>query len=114
MLEQAYDAIAKGLEQGDLICIFPEGRVTDDGEINEFRNGIQRIIERTPAPVIPIGLRGMWGSVFGKQGGSLIGRLLRRGLFTKIGMHVGAPVPPQAVTAAGLQALVTELRGGYK
>ena len=114
VLEQAYDAIARGLEQGDLICIFPEGRVTDDGEINEFRNGIQRIIERTPAPVIPIGLRGMWGSFFGKQGGSLIGRFLRRGLLTKIGMYVGAPVPPQAVAAAGLQALVTELRGAYK
>lgn len=114
VLEQAYEHIAKGLEQGDLICIFPEGRVTDDGEISEFRNGIKRIVDRTPVPVIPIGLRGLWGSFFGKQGGPLLARVFRKGLLAKIGMHVGTPVPPQQVTPEGLQAMVSELRGGQK
>ena len=111
VLEAAYDEIARGLAQGDLICIFPEGRVTDDGEIKAFRNGIKRIIDRTPVPVIPIGLRGLWGSFFGRQGGALIARVLRLGLFAKIGMHVGEPVAPADVTPAMLQEKVLALRG---
>jgi 1-acyl-sn-glycerol-3-phosphate acyltransferase len=114
LLERAYDEIAKGLSEGDLICIFPEGRVTDDGEIKPFRGGIKRIIERTPVPVVPIALRGLWGSFFGRQGGSLITRVFRLGLFAKIGMHAGAPVPPHAVTPEGLQQIVAGLRGDEK
>lgn len=114
MLERAYEEIANGLAEGDLICIFPEGRVTSDGEINPFRGGIKRIIDRTPVPVVPIALRGLWGSFFGRQGGALITRVFRLGLFARIAMHVGPPVPPQAVTPEGLQQLVTELRGGEK
>jgi 1-acyl-sn-glycerol-3-phosphate acyltransferase len=114
MLERAYDEIAKGLAEGDLICIFPEGRVTDNGEINPFRSGIKRIIDRTPVPVVPIALRGLWGSFFGRQGGSLITRVFRLGLFAKIGMSVGAPVPAQAVTPEGLQQIVAGLRGDEK
>jgi len=114
LLERAYDEIAKGLSEGDLICIFPEGRVTDDGEIKPFRGGIKRIIERTPVPVVPIALRGLWGSFFGRQGGSLITRVFRLGLFAKIGMYVGAPVPPHTVTPEGLQQIVAGLRGDEK
>ena len=114
MLERAYDEIAKGLSEGDLICIFPEGRVTDDGEIHDFRGGIKRIIERTPVPVVPIALRGLWGSFFGRQGGSLLIRVFRLGLFGKIGMSVGAPVAPQVVTPEALQVLVAGLRGDEK
>ncbi len=114
MLERAYDEIAKGLEAGDLICIFPEGRVTDTGEMYPFRGGIKRIIDRTPVPVVPIALRGLWDSFFGRQGGSFFTRVFRLGLFGKIGMSVGAPVAPQDVTPEGLQQIVTGLRGTEK
>ena len=114
MLERAYDEIAKGLSEGDLICIFPEGRVTDTGDMYPFRGGIQRIIERTPVPVVPIALRGLWGSFFGRQGGSLITRVFRLGLFAKIGMTVGVPVAANAVTPEGLQQTVTQMRGDEK
>ena len=50
LLEKAYDEIAGALEHGDLVAIFPEGRITDTGELYPFRNGITRIIERTPVP----------------------------------------------------------------
>ncbi len=114
MLERAYDEIAKGLTEGDLICIFPEGGLTKDGEIQPFRGGIKRIIDRTPVPVVPIALRGLWASFFGRQGGALLVRVFRLGLFGKIGMTAGKPVPPQAVTPEGLQAIVTALRGNEK
>ena len=114
MLERAYDEIAQGLTQGDLICIFPEGGLTRDGEIQPFRSGIKRIIDRTPVPVVPVALRGLWSSFFGRQRGPLLERLFRLGLFGKIGLTVGAAVAPQAVTPEGLQALVTRLRDDEK
>jgi 1-acyl-sn-glycerol-3-phosphate acyltransferase len=114
LLEKAYDEIAKGLDKGELICIFPEGSLTKDGNIQTFRPGIQRIIARTPVPVVPIALRGLWDSFFGRQGGPLIARVFRLGLFGKIGMTVGAPVPANAVTPAGLQEIVTAMRGDEK
>ena len=114
LLDKAYDDIAKGLAEGDLICIFPEGALTKDGEIQPFRGGIKRIIDRTPVPVVPIALRGLWNSFFGRQGGALIARLFRLGLFGKIGMTVGAPVPAPAATPEGLQQLVSEMRGTEK
>ena len=114
MLERAYDEIAKGLTEGDLICIFPEGGLTKDGEIQPFRAGIKRIIDRTPVPVVPVALRGLWRSFFGRQGGSVLVRLFRLGLFGRIGMTVGEPVAAQAVTPEGLLAIVARLRGDEK
>src|SRR5690606_16044720 len=56
MLERAYEAIAGELAAGELVGIFPEGKLTSDGEIDVFRPGITRILERTPVPVIPMAL----------------------------------------------------------
>jgi 1-acyl-sn-glycerol-3-phosphate acyltransferase len=114
LLERAYDGIAKALEAGDLVCIFPEGRVTDDGDIHPFRPGIRRIIERTPVPVVPLALRGLWGSFFSRVEGSAMKRPFRRGLFSKIGLVVGAPVVPEAATPEGLQAQVAAMRGDWR
>ena len=111
LLERAYDEIARALEHGDLVGIFPEGRITDTGEMYPFRPGIKRIVERTPVPVIPMALRGLWGSFFSRHGGAAMARLLRRGISSKIGLAVGATVPPQTATPEGLQAHVQELRG---
>lgn len=114
LLERAYDEIARALEAGDLICIFPEGQVTDTGEIILFRSGIQRIIERTPVPVVPMALRGLWGSIFSRQRGAVMARPFRRGVFSKIGLVAGAPVSPLLVTPEGLQAQVLALRGDWR
>ena len=111
LLEQAYDEIARALEAGDVVGIFPEGRITDTGEMYPFRSGIKRIVERTPVPVIPMALCGLWGSFFSRQGGAAMTRPFRRGIFSKIALVVGATVPPQLATPEGLQAQVQALRG---
>jgi 1-acyl-sn-glycerol-3-phosphate acyltransferase len=111
LLERAYDEIARALEHGDLVGIFPEGRITDTGEMYPFRPGIKRIVERTPVPVIPMALRGLWGSFFSRHCGAAMARLFRRGIFSKIGLAVGATVPPQMATPEGVQAQVQALRG---
>jgi hypothetical protein len=114
LLEMAYDEIARALEQGDVVCIFPEGRITDNGEMYPFRPGIRRIIDRTPVPVVPLALRGLWGSFFSRKGGAAMTLPFRRGMLSKIGLAVSAPVPPQQVTPEGLQQTVFALRGDWK
>lgn len=114
MLERAYDEIARGLEAGDLIGIFPEGQCTNTGDMLPFRSGIRRIIERTPVPVVPLALRGLWGSFFSRKDGPAMSKPFRRGLFSKIALVTGPAVPPQAVTPEDLQARVLALRGDWK
>src|SRR4029453_2617716 len=77
-LEQAYDAVAKALEEGELVCIFPEGQITKTGDLNPFRQGVERIVHRTPVPVVPMALRGLWGSFFSREGGPAMRQPFRR------------------------------------
>ncbi len=113
LLERAYDAIAEELEAGQLVCIFPEGKITRDGEMNEFRKGVERIVQRTPVPVVPLALRGMWGSFFSRDGGKAMQRIPRR-FFSKIEVAVGEPVAPQDVQAQALHDTVLGMRGDWK
>lgn len=113
MLERGFEEVSRALRSGELVCIFPEGRITDDGELKRFRPGIEKIIARDPVPVIPMALRGLWGSFFSRKGGGAM-RRLRRGLFTRIALAVGTSVTPERVSASDLQAAVLALRGGRR
>jgi 1-acyl-sn-glycerol-3-phosphate acyltransferase len=118
MLERANERIDAALAEGDLVCIFPEGRITDTGELQLFRPGVRRIVERSPVPVIPLALRGLWGSFFSRFGGAAfslpVDARLRRGLRSKVELVVGEPVPPEAATPEALMQRVAELRGGER
>ena len=114
MMKRAFDEVARALQEGDLVAIFPEGRITDSGELYPFRPGIKRILERTPVPVIPMALRGLWGSFFSREAGSAMTKPWRTVPFRKIGLAVGVPVPAAAVTPEGLQVQVLALRGEWK
>jgi hypothetical protein len=111
LLERAFDEVARALDAGDVVCIFPEGRITDTGEMYPFRRGISRIVERTPVPVVPMALRGLWGSLFSRKPGRAMTLLLRPGIFPAISLVAGAPVPAGLVRPEGLQAQVLALRG---
>ncbi len=113
-LEHAYDEVAKALTGGDLVGIFPEGKITHSGEINEFKPGIKRIVERTPVPVIPLALRGLWGSFFSRMGGKAMSRFFPRGLSSKIELVAGPAIQPAQIAPELLQATVAALRGNWK
>jgi 1-acyl-sn-glycerol-3-phosphate acyltransferase len=113
-MERAYIDIAQALHEGELVCIFPEGKLTDTGEINEFKGGIRKIIERTPVPVIPMALRGLWGSLLTRSRGNPFGRSFRRGPLSKLALVVGEPVAPSEATPELLQQQVAALRGNWK
>jgi 1-acyl-sn-glycerol-3-phosphate acyltransferase len=107
--ERAFEVVAKELREGQLVCIFPEGRLTKDGEVGEFRAGMLRILKETPVPVIPLGLSNLWGSMFSRFAKSLWTRLPRRYL-AKITLAVGKPIQPEDVSLEGLRDAVLALR----
>jgi 1-acyl-sn-glycerol-3-phosphate acyltransferase len=111
MLERAYDAIARELADGQLIGIFPEGKLTSDGEMNEFRSGIVKILERTPVPVVPMALSGLWRSLFSRNRAKL--RHATK-LFPRVRLSVGEPVPAANASPQGLQAAVLAIRGEWR
>jgi 1-acyl-sn-glycerol-3-phosphate acyltransferase len=110
LLEEAFDRIDAELADGQVVCIFPEGAITRDGAVQEFRSGIERVIERRPVPVVPMALGGLWGSWFSRSRGGLPRRLPRR-LFSRVSLRIGRPVPPSEMTAERLELLVRTLRG---
>ncbi len=114
MMERAFAEVARALRAGDMVCIFPEGKLTDSGEINPFRPGLKRILEETPVPVVPMALRGLWGSFFSRKDGAAMSKPWRLRPFAKIGLAVGDLVPAVQATPEVLQARVSELRGEWR
>jgi 1-acyl-sn-glycerol-3-phosphate acyltransferase len=114
MMERAFAEVAKALREGDVVAIFPEGKLTDTGEMVPFRPGLVRILQETPVPVVPMALRGLWGSFFSREGGAAMTRPWRARPFAKIGIAVGGPVAAVAATPEGLQSRVQELRGEWR
>lgn len=114
LLAAAYERCAAALAEGELVCIFPEGKLTKTGEMNPFRHGVTEILKRHPAPVVPMALRGLWGSLFSRHATSGQERPQRRGLTSRLTLAVGEPVAPGDVTAEALQRAVAELRGARR
>ena len=114
LLNEAYEKIAEALEAGELVAIFPEGRITDTGELYPFKRGIGRIVERTPVPVIPLALKGLWGSFFSRRGGPAMTRPSQLSPFRRIGLEAAAPMAPAMATPEGLQDVVLGMRGDWK
>jgi len=108
--ERAFQIVAQELRDGQLVCIFPEGRLTSDGEIGEFRAGMMRILKETPVPVVPMALTGLWDSMFSRKYGAVWRRWPRR-FWPKIGLMVGAPIPPEHASLQTLRDAVVTLRG---
>lgn len=111
MMERAFDEIARELEEGNVVGIFPEGAITHDGQMDSFRGGIERVIKRTPVPVVPMALRGLWGSIFSRRDTFLKRMRLPRRFWSKIELVAGPAVPAEQVTAALLEEKVRALRG---
>ncbi|MBK7014510.1 MAG: MFS transporter [Sulfuritalea sp.] len=111
MMEKAFEEVGKALDAGDLVGIFPEGKITADGNINPFRPGISRILARNPVPVVPMALRGLWGSFFSRKDGAAMTRPFRRGVYSKIELVMGTAVPAAEAKPERLQAEVAAMRG---
>ena len=107
-MERAFERIATELREGEVVCIFPEGKLTSHGELNTFRAGIERIVRETPVPVVPMVLTGLWGSMFSRKERSRTVPLPRT-FRPRLHLEIGEPLAPGQVTAAGLEQVVSGL-----
>ena len=108
--EKAFEEISLALRNGEPVCIFPEGKLTLDGNMDIFKPGIEKILARDLVTIIPLALRGLWGSFFSRKKGSALSRWTT-GFRSRVEVVAGDPVAPQGVTAEYLHDLVSSLRG---
>jgi 1-acyl-sn-glycerol-3-phosphate acyltransferase len=108
--EAAFDRIDEELAAGHVVCIFPEGKLTKDGEVDTFKPGVDMILARRPVPVVPMALRGLWGSFFSHCGGPAFSHWPRR-FWSRIHLLAGLPVSPHEASAERLEQKVKALRG---
>jgi 1-acyl-sn-glycerol-3-phosphate acyltransferase len=113
LLKEAMDTISQSLEQGQLVCVFPEGGITKNGEIQNFQPGVEDILKRNPVPVIPLAIRGMWGSWFSRHKGSAM-QGLPAAFMKRISVISGPPIAPEDANRISLYEKVMALRGEEK
>jgi 1-acyl-sn-glycerol-3-phosphate acyltransferase len=107
---RAFEQARQVLDEGELLAIFPEGGITRDGTLGEFKGGVMKILQTHPVPVVPLALQGLWGSFFSRiERGAAMVRPFRRGLFSRVGLVAGAALAPAAVTPEGLRTRVQDL-----
>ncbi|WP_430418993.1 MFS transporter [Methylibium petroleiphilum] len=107
--ERAFAEARKVLDEGDLLCIFPEGAITRDGALQPFKGGVMKILETHPVPVVPLALHDLWGSFFSRASGAAMTQPFRRGLWSRVGLSAGAPVPATEVTPDRLRERVAAM-----
>jgi len=107
--ERAFERARAVLADGELLCIFPEGAITCDGELGEFKGGVMKLLESNPVPVVPLALQNLWGSYFSRVDGAAMSKPFRRGLFSPVGLVAGDAVGPVDVTPVALRQRVAQL-----
>jgi len=107
----------EALLAGRVVGVFPEGTLSPDGQIHEFQPGFLRVIRGTEAPVIPVYLDGLWGSVFSRSGGRILWKVLRRVMslrrrrvLIRIGPAIRDPLDAEQVR----QAIIRLGQGQYQ
>ena len=111
MYARAFAAISAALKAGEVVCIFPEGGLTPDGDVKEFKRGVELALERDPVPVLPMALQGLWGSMFSRWDRHNKKLKLPRRLFARVALVVGPLISPELAKADRLEAEVKRLRG---
>ncbi len=116
VMQRAFDTVDAALAEGELVCIFPEGALTKDGEMAAFKSGVEKILVRAASrgqqvSVVPMALQNMWGSMWSKRDSRMRRARLPRRLRAHVDVHAGAALPWSEATAAHLEARVRSLRG---
>ena len=107
--ERAFAEARRVLDDGDLLCLFPEGGITRDGTLQPFKGGVMKILATHPVPVVPLALQGLWGSFFSRASGAAMTQPFRRGLWSRVGLVAGAPLAPSALTPEAMRERVAAL-----
>jgi 1-acyl-sn-glycerol-3-phosphate acyltransferase len=106
LVAAAFERIHEALANEEMVIMFPEGKLTTDGQVDRFRKGVEQVLERDPVPVLPVGLKGLWGTRFSMSPE-------RKWHFRPpVEMVVGEMLPAEGQTADGLREQVLKLLQG--
>lgn len=108
--EKAFERISFELRDGNLVCIFPEGAISRDGDMHDFRPGVERILQQDPVPVYPVAIGGLWGSFFSRSRGGKAMQGLPHPSRRVIEVAIGLALPP-TTSAKDMEAQVRALLG---
>lgn len=97
----------EAIERGELVCIFAEGQITRTGQLLPFRKGFERIMKGVDAPIIPVHLDQIWGSIFSFSRGKFFWKVPHTLPFP-ITVSFGKPMPGES-TAYELRRAIQEL-----
>ena len=86
---------SEAIQNGEVVCVFAEGQITRIGHLLPFRRGFERIMENVQAPIIPVALDGVWGSIFSFERGRFLWKMPRR-LPYRVTLNFGEPLPHTA------------------
>lgn len=106
---RAFERAQAVLAAGDMLCLFPEGAITRDGQLQPFRPGIMKILQSQPATVVPAALHNLWGSFFSRIDGDAMSKPFRRGMFNPVGLVIGEPIAAHDVNPERLEQTVRDL-----
>ncbi len=101
---QALQGASDAIKRGDVVCIFAEGQITRIGQLLPFRRGFVRIMKDVHAPIIPVCLDGVWGSVFSYEQGRFFWKVPRR-LAQPVTVTYGMPMPSDSTPLQVRQAV---------
>ena len=107
----AFNRVSEALNDGELVCIFPEGKITESGEMDAFKPGVIKILQRNPVPIVPLALRGLWGSFFSRRYGNAMTRWFPRGWFSRIELIAGDVINAPDASLESLYRRISVLRG---
>ena len=108
-LKRALHQVSQALREGEVVMVFPEGRLTRDGEVQPFRRGLELILARDAVPVVPASLAGLWGSWTSNCGGPALGKSPRR-FRARVALYFGEPLPPEQAERGLLESRVRQLK----
>src|SRR5215469_454274 len=106
-LIQSLRTATQALNDGEVVCIFPEGQMTRIGQLLPFRRGMERIVKGVDAPIIPVNLGGVWGSIFSFERGRFLWKLPQR-IPYPVTVTFGKPMP-STTSAQEVRQAVQEL-----
>ncbi|MDI5932240.1 1-acyl-sn-glycerol-3-phosphate acyltransferase [Halomonas sp. LN1S58] len=108
-IRRALEEVSRALAEGEVVMLFPEGRLTPNGEVQPFRRGLELILARDPVPVIPAGLSGLWGSWTSHHGGRALSKPPRR-FRARVALYFGEPLAPHEASRPRVEARVRTLK----
>jgi len=92
LILRALRSAGQALDDGEIVCIFPEGQITRTGTLLPFRRGFERIVKGRQVPVIPVHLDRLWGSIFSFEGGRFLKKWPER-IPYPLTVSFGTPLP---------------------